>query len=217
MKHLVCSYFQKWFVTSLCFFVIMGKALAKQSLPRHAVQLTGGYSAHGSGDMKGIVAGAEYIRYASKKLFLNYNIRSTINSQKHEFIVNNQAAGSSKDESIRFTTAGVQLGLDGGYSFIRSKPISMSVSLGTFLRYQSASNGTDGYSLYSPTATGIPTFLIGYDNQTPQETIAIGGLIQLQLDISVTKKFYVGLLPRFQTDSNGDAIVQYALSVGRRF
>lgn len=193
------------------------KAVGQGSLSKRSLQITGGYSKHGSGDMKGIVAGAEYIHAASSKIFLNYNMRSTINNGTQEIIINDAVAGTTQDASIRFTTAGLQLGVDGGYSFLRSRHLAMSFSLGAFLRYQSASNGSDGYSLYFPAATGLPLVLVGYSNRTPQQTVAFGGLVQFQFDVSLTKNMYVGIVPRFQTDTNGDAIIQFALAVGRRF
>ncbi|MGZ5247078.1 MAG: hypothetical protein ACXWCR_08220 [Flavitalea sp.] len=54
---------------------------AQNPNPRHALQLTAGYSVHGSGDMRGIGMGAEYIHHRSQKLFLNYNLRTTINNE----------------------------------------------------------------------------------------------------------------------------------------
>ena len=217
MRKVIANYSFKSFFVLVIYVTSFGKADAQDPIHRHALQLTAGYSLHGSGDMKGIGAGAEYIRYSSKKLFLNYNLRSTINNQKHEIIINNISAGTTQDASIRFTTAGIQLGVDAGFDFIKSKVLNSSISLGGFVRYQSASNGTDGYSLYGPAATGLPTILVEYSNKTPQETVAFGGLLQLQFNVNVSRQWYMGLVPRFQTDTNGDAIVLLGLSVGRRF
>jgi hypothetical protein len=191
--------------------------IAQDRLPGNAIQVVGGYSRHGSGDYKGIVFGTEYIKYYAKRFSLNYNIRSTINSGKDEFIVTNNATGTRTDASFRYTTAGVQLGASAQYSFIRSSKHEVLISLGAFGRYQSASHGSDGYSIYYPQATGEPTILIGFDNRTPQETFAVGGLLQLNYSYTFNNKIFIGLTPGFQTDTNGDAIVQAALTIGRRF
>ena len=183
---------------------------------KHAIQLIGGYSRHGSGDMKGIVFGTEYINYLTKRFSLNYNIRATINSSKDEYIVTNNTTGTTTDASIRYTTAGVQLGVNAGLSVIKSTRHDLKISLGAFGRYQSASNGSDGYAAYYPPVTGVPTVLIGYDNRTPQETVAVGGILQFQYDFTFGNKVYIGVILGFQTDTNGDAIPQVALTVGRR-
>lgn len=195
---------------------IINTAHAQQPLPRHALQVVGGYSRHGSGDMKGVVFGTDYIQYLQPKFALAYNLRGSINSSKHTIIVNNIDWGTSHDASIRFTTAGVQLGVNGRLSAVRNPRHELAVSLGAFGRYQSASNGSDGYSLYNPNTTGVPTMLVGYQNNTPQETIALGGLLQLEYNYTFRNKVYLGLLPGFQTDTNGDALPQLSLSVGRR-
>ena len=203
------------------FLVSGGTALlhnvqAQQSLPRHALQFMGGYSNHGSGDMKGVVFGTDYIKYIKPKLSLVYNLRGSINSSKHTIIVNNIDWGTSHDASIRFTTAGVQLGINGRLSAVRNNRHELAVSLGAFGRYQSASNGSDGYALYNPLTTGVPTMLVGYQNSTPQEAAALGGLLQLEYNYTIKNKVYLGFLPAFQTDTNGDVLPQLSLTVGRR-
>lgn len=190
---------------------------AQDRLPGSAIRVVGGYSRHGSGDYKGIVFGTEYIKYYAKLFSINYNIRATINHGKDEIIVTNNIIGTRTDASVRYTTAGVQLGASGQYSLTRNSKHEFLISLGAFGRYQSASNGSDGYSIYYPQATGQPTVLIGYDNRTPQETFAAGGLLQFNYNFTFSNKIFIGLLPGFQTDTNGDAIVQAALTIGRRF
>ncbi len=136
-----------------------------QQLSNKAVQVVGGYSKHGSGDMNGIVFGTEYLNYLTKRFSMNYNIRATINDAKDAIIMTNTITGSSTDAS-RFTTANVQVGVNGGWSFIRNRKHDFKISLGAFGRYQSASNGSDGYSINTPQITGQPTVFIGYDNRT---------------------------------------------------
>jgi len=183
---------------------------------RSAFQFVGGFCKHGSGDMKGGIIGGEYISYLSRKLSLTYNVRATVNSSEDKIIVHN-ADGSTTDASIRFTTAGFQFGVNGGLSLVNSTRHEFTIKLGAFGRYQSASNGSDGYSLYYPITTGVPTVLVGYSNITPQETIAVGGIFQLQYSFTFKNGLFLGLQPAFQTDTNGDAIVQGGLVFGKRF
>jgi len=188
-----------------------------QNLPGKQVMVTGGYSKHGSSDMKGIVFGAEYANYTSRRVSLNYYFRGSINNATDTIRINNTLTGQIQDGSIRFTTAGVQAGLNVRYSFIRSKRHELLISLGALGRYQSASNGNDGYSLYYPTVTGLPTILVEYNNKTPQKTYSLGGLLQFQYNITLNNNIILGLAPGFQTDTNGDALLQVALVVGKRF
>lgn len=194
--------------------LFLSVSASAQELPRHAVQVLGGYSKHGSGDMNGIVFGAEYLRYYSKRFSVNYNFRSTINDHKHTYLVT--STSGTHDASIRFTTAGVQLGADAGLSFIRTPMHEMMISLGGFLRYQSASHGDDGYATYYPSTTGIPTVLFSLQNQTPQETFNAGGILQLRYMLTFNRKVVAGLSAGFQTDTKGDAIPQLGLTIGRR-
>ncbi|MBL7740972.1 MAG: hypothetical protein JNK14_17250 [Chitinophagaceae bacterium] len=203
--------------TGACTLVFFFTTMAQNKLPGKAIQVAGGYSRHGSGDLKGIVFGAEYRNYLSKRFSLNYSLRGTINSGKETIIVNNLITGERTDASVRFTTAGVQAGVNGGLSIIRDLKHELMVSLGAFGRYQSASNGDDGYSIYYPQQTSQPTVLIGYDNRTPQEIFTAGGIFQLQYSFTFRNKVFIGLAPGFQTDTNGDVILQAALTAGKRF
>jgi hypothetical protein len=184
---------------------------------RQVFQGMAGYSEHGSGDMKGIVFGASYTYYLSKKFSLNYELRGTIHSDKDEFTYVHQPSGTTTDASVRFTTAGIQLGVNAQLSIVRSLQHEVIISLGAFGRYQSASNGSDGYSTFPETVTGLPVLLIGYDIRTPQNTFSPGGLLQLQYNFTFRNNLFVGVAGGLQTDTNGDLILQTGLSIGRRF
>lgn len=201
------------FVTVICFSYNLN---AQSSLPDEAVEFSGGYSSHGSGDMKGISFGAGYTSYLSDKFSLNYNMRAHINSSYYYMVSYNAASQSFKDNSIRFTTAGVQLGVNAGLSFLRTNHHEIMLSLGGFGRYQSASNGSDGYSLYNPATTGVPQVLVGYDNRTMQQTLAAGVILQFHYNYTFNNNIYLGIQPGVQTDTNGDVITQAVLTIGKR-
>jgi hypothetical protein len=188
----------------------------KKLLPKHLIQAIGGPSRHGSGDMRGVIFGTAYRKYTSPKFSLEYSIKGTIHSSVHTLIFTDNTFLQSTDASVRFTTAGVQLGVNGGLSLIRTRKDEFIISLGVFGRYQSASNGDDGYGLYYPQQTNVPTILVGYDNRTPQQTGAFGGLLQLHYNHTFNNKIAIGIAPGFQTDTHGDAIPYAALTIGRR-
>jgi hypothetical protein len=203
------------FVLVLSMFV--GTAQGQDQLPKQALQVVAGISNHTGGDALGVTFGTEYLKYYSNKFSLAYNIRGTIHNYKHEYFVTYAPSGRVTDASIRFTTAGVQTGVNAGFSIIRTRNHELAISLGAFGRYQSSSNGEDGYSvLYPNTTAGIPTYLFSFDNMTPQATFAVGGLLQLSYNVRVGNG-YIGILPGLQTDSHGDLILQVLLTGGRRF
>jgi hypothetical protein len=200
----------------VCTSLLTQKLNAQSALPNKAFEFAGGYSRHGSGDMHGISFGTGYITYLSDKFSLNYNMRAHINSSQTYIIVNDAVSQTTTDASVRFTTAGVQLGVNAGLSLVRNSHHEIMLSLGAFGRYQSASNGSDGYSLYYPATTGMPTVLVGYDNHTNQHTIALGGILQFHYNYTFRNNIYLGIQPGVQTDTNGDVILQAALTIGKR-
>jgi hypothetical protein len=136
-----------------------------KEMKQHAIQILAGWNRHGSGDMRGIVFGAEYI--SKDPLFY-------------------QPPGSTgyNDASIRSTTAGVQIGVNAGLSFIRTVMNEIKMSAGTFIRYQSESV-TDGYSIYPTAVTGVPGPVVQFMNQTRQERFAVGGILQLEYNFTI--------------------------------
>jgi hypothetical protein len=191
--------------------------LCAQSLPNQLLTMTGGYSRHGSGDMSGIVFGAEYSKYRSQRISIHYNFRGSITNQTHSIILTNRTSDQIQDASQKYTTAGVQAGLGIGCSLLRNKRHEILLCVGGFGRYQSSSN-PGGYSIYTTSAvTGIPTVLLAHYNNIAQQTYAAGGLLQIHYNFTFNKKLVLGLSPGFQTDTNGDALLQVVMIAGKRF
>ena len=178
-------------------------------------QLIAGYSRHGSGDMDGIVFGADYTRYLSHAFSLNINIRGTINATHHDYSYTNPTTLHQTDASIRSTTAGAQLGINAQLSALRSLHHEVMFSLGGFGRYQSAS--LDGYGVMYPPATGYPEMVFSMYNSGKQNTISAGLLLQLHYNFTFNNNLLLGIKGGIQTDTEGDLIPQAALSVGKRF
>jgi hypothetical protein len=186
-----------------------------QHLPVRKISINGGYSRHGSGDLNGIVFGADYTRYYKNRFSLKYDIRGFINDGEETIIVTDPSIGYRADNSIRWLVAAVQTGINARYSIIRTRKHEFITSLGVFGKYQS--EVPDGYSLYSPARTGIPAVLVEFNNNNPQESFAIGGLFSFEYNFTLKGKVSIGISPAFQADTHGDAIPHIMLCVGRRF
>ena len=189
-----------------------------QTLPTQAFKFAGGYSKHGSGDLNGVIFGAEYSRYLTQKFSVSINMRGTINDGQATLIVNEANSGSTSDNSLHYTTAGVQLGVDAGLSLVRTLKHEVKASLGAFGRYQSNSL-PGGYAIHNPNQTNQPAFLIEFLNSpdTPRETFSIGGGLQIEYSFTFKNKIQVGISPGLQTDINGDTIPFCALKIGKLF
>lgn len=188
---------------------------ATDAMPNEALQLVLGYSKHGSGDMDGIVFGADYSWYLGRKFSFGLNIRGTINSDHDDYSYYNQTTNITSEASIRSTTAGAQLGLNAQYSIIRSPHHEIMVSLGAYLRYQSTS--LDGYSVMGPPITGTPEFHFSFYNWDNQNSISPGILPQLHYNFTFMNNLVLGLKGGIQQDMLAEAVQFVAFTIGKRF
>lgn len=180
-------------------------------------QLFLGLNHNGSGDMDGIAFATTYSHYLSHRFSLNLDLRGLMNWSKHTLIEKHPITGEFVDASVRFTTASAQLGVLAGWSLVQTGRHELKGLAGPFGRFQSSSNGDDGYSVYYPPVTGQPTSLIGYDNRTPQNKFTVGYLLSLQYQFTFSNNLCLGLAAVFQNDTNGDLIPQAGITVGKRF
>jgi hypothetical protein len=208
----LCRYVMILFITSV---FVSASSNAQSGLPSQGVELYGGYADHGTGDMKGIVYGVSYRNYLSRRLSVAADLRSTINNSI-EPIFYAGPAGRITDGSIRFTTAGVQVGVNAGFSIIRSREHEFMVSLGGFGRYQS-SNYPDIYSISYNQSNPLQGPTVSFDNRSPQKTFTAGYLVQTRYNYTFLNKFFAGPGLAFQNDTNGDVISEIIFFIGRRF
>jgi len=189
----------------------------EEKTKNRSINFIGGYGIHrpASGRIHGWTYGTEYTVYYTEKLSVTYNFRGDIYSWRHLIRYDNGA--NVTDASIRFTTAGFQLGANGGISLIQRKRHELMIKLGAFGRYQSASNGSDSYTVYYPPTSGLQAVVVAYNNMTQQETLALGAVLQLQYNFTFKSNVFIGAQPSLQTDSNKDPIVQVSFVIGKRF
>ena len=192
-------------------FCIKSIAQTKQvATKEETIQLAGGYSLHGSGDYPGIFFTTEYIKLYGKRFALNYNFRGTINNGSSFSYQAISGPLENITDSSRLTTAGLQLGINGQYSIMKTPTNDVFVSIGGFGRYQS---DAVQYFRYQNGNIVIP---FGSEN-TPQKTYSVGVLFQFGYKLTFQNRISTGVLIGLQTDTNGDIIRQYGLILGKRF
>lgn len=179
------------------------------------LQLSIGYSKHGTGDMRGYSFSVDYSKKMKKKFEWTVSIGSTI----HDYIfplVYEYPVGNTVDASIRSTTAGIQSSFSVGYCFLNSKTNKLKMSLGGLIRYQSSSY-YDAVAVLYPALTSLPYPVVVFQNTTPQKTVSIGAIANLSYNYKISPKLGIGTLAAFQFDSNGDNISQLSISLCRYF
>lgn len=205
--------------TSMCMiFLILQLKVFCQSFPipsNQMVSLAVGPSFHGSGDLPGVHFSVDYNRYFKKNLYYSIGIGGTIHNKQREIIFTSPN-GSQHDGSIRSTTAGMQVVANLGFNIVRNFHHDLSLSAGPLFRYQSSSHYDDVTILY-PVATGLPVPVIVYNHEEPQNAFSPGFNVQIAYSYFIFKQYSIGLLGKFQLDTNGDNIMGGAISLGKRF
>ncbi|NOT93871.1 hypothetical protein [Ferruginibacter sp.] len=198
----------------LSMLFISVSAFAQKNLPSKKIQLSGGYSRTGSGDMPGYMYGAEYAKYFKKKTSWAVGFNGFIYDGS-ESLFSSSDPNKRSNGKMRYTTAGLQINSHLGISIIRNKFHELQFRLGALVKYQSAS--IDGYAITYPVATNYPEPVVTFYNYNPQRTIAAGGSVQVAYNYTIKNKISIGFLGGVQTDSEGDLIYQTGLTFGRKF
>lgn len=188
---------------------------AQMSSSQKQVQIFGGKSFHGTGDMKGISFNTEYQQYFKKKISWSLGLGGTIHDGSFPVFFTDPS-GNNIDGSIRYVTAGVQVFSHLGYSILKTNEHQFQIRFGGLIRYQSSSYYDDVTVLY-PIATGLPVPVNIFQNSTPQKTFAFGGSGQILYNYTLKGNIVVGILTGIQTDTNGDTITQLSIIIGKKF
>jgi hypothetical protein len=199
-------------VKVLFLFIVINHVVHAQS---RQLQFSFGSSKHGTGDIKGLSYKFDYTKYFKKKLSwqigLGGDIHDGVTPLYFEY-----PAGNQIDGSYKYTTAGLQLGMDIRYSILKTDLHEIVLSAGGLVRYQTSSSSDVINILYSP-ITNLPYPVIVLENTTPQKTISVGATPKFGYNYTIKKKIAIGFLSGFQFDTNGDTILQFFLTLSRRF
>ena len=187
-------------------------ALAAQETS-NSIQLSGGKSWHGTGDLNGIIVDVSYKHHLKKRIDLTSGIATTIHYGKDKGF-NSLLPGSSPEERlINFTTAGVQLNSILNYSLFYSRDNQFKAGAGFVLRFQSSSR-SGNYAYYQDPSIFPEPFYVFYITER-QNIFAAGYTFGLSFLTKISSNYEIGLKAFFQNDTNADAITYISLIIGR--
>jgi hypothetical protein len=179
------------------------------------LQVGGGHSKHGTGDLRGIAFYTEYGKAWGKRTDWAINVMTTIHGGAFKVIITDQD-GTRSDHSFRYNTSGLQVGPKLGYSIIHTKRHQFKVQGGGFFRYQN-STLPDMYSFHLEMGSGIPQPQFEFRHLEKQDLFTVGYSLDLSYQFITAKNLMIGVKGGAQNDSNGDMIVHYGVMVGKRF
>ncbi|MFV0605523.1 MAG: hypothetical protein ACK5NK_06725 [Niabella sp.] len=168
---------------------------------------------HGTGDLRGISVSIGYEKFFKKKLawFSEFGTDITDREDPLNYTLNNRDINGS----LRYTTAGVQL--NGGIAaFPLKNKNEVKISLGGIFRYQSSSLPYSHETVYPP-LLNYPYPLNGFQQEDNMRTFTLGGKLRFGYAYHFQIGFVLGVNGYIQTDTNGDSIYGYGLTIGKRF
>ncbi|MFV8269227.1 hypothetical protein ACNQGP_04725 [Flavobacterium sp. GT2N3] len=206
----------KSLVLLLFFFPALLCAQDTTTLLNKSLQIEMGTGLHGSGDLAGLTLNTSYTHYFRKKVSYTVEVGTSIHYGSSALYYTDKS-GKNIDGSYRFTTAGIQLAGKIGLSVFRNKKNDLGLRLGPLVRYQSSSTPDDINTVFPIAGTGFDVPISFVSNESPQNTLSIGGVFQLFYNYSISNKIYIGPSAGFQIDSNGDTITNISLACGMKF
>ena len=207
----------KSFIILVILSITICSLFAQENMKPAQIKIVFGRSIHGTGDMGGLAFSTEFQKFFKPRLTWSLSLDGSIHSRDFPIFFNSATNPNQIiDGSIRSTTAGVQVAGHLGYNILKSKQQDFQCRIGALLRYQSSSY-YDGVQVLYPPLTGLPIPVNVFDNTTPQNTYAVGGSIQLLYNYTLKNDLTIGPLVGFQIDTNGDALSQISLTIGKRF
>ena len=189
---------------------------AQTGLPKHLINVSGGYSKTGTGDLNGYILSAAYQQYLTKRISWSAGFGGTLHDGAEPVFYIHPYTGKLVDGSVRYTTGGLQGFGHAGYSLVRSGRHEIQLRAGVVVRLQSTSL-FDVLSITPAQVSGLPMPVVDFINNSRQQTISGGYSAQVVYNFTVQQKTTFGFLAGFQNDTGGDVITQLAFSAGRRF
>ncbi len=193
-------------------FVSLITKTSKAQLTNHSIQLSAGFSTHGTGDMYGFSTDVGYDHVFNKRFDLTNALTTTIHSSKDEPYSIPDQWQPAEDRRINWTVAGIQITSMGHFAPISVKDQKFKLGGGFILRYQSSSLPY-AYGFGNDPITMYPRYTIS--DAGPGNIFTIGYTFGITWQVKVSSKFEIGLKAMFQNDTNGDAITHMSVIFGR--
>lgn len=190
-------------------------ARVQAQMTDHSIQVSGGYSMHGTGDLPGFVAEVGYDHVFSKRFDWSNALTTTIHSGKDLLFAYPNSPSPGADRGLNFTTAGFQLTSMGHFAPISVRDQKVKLGAGAIFRYQSSSM-PNAYGIYSDPRYFPEPFYVIYDPE-PGNLFTIGYTFGITWEVRVAPRYAIGLKAMFQNDTNGDALTSLSLLFGRLF
>jgi hypothetical protein len=201
-------------IIAFLLLILSSLSLYGQDMTSKSVELELARSKHGSGDLTGFSFASNYI-FTKNRFSQLVFIEGSIHDGEYTLIFDTPD-GLTNDGSIRYTTAGVQVGYGVRYSLFEFKNQKTEVGLNGLIRYQSTSL-YDTVTILFPALTDIPFPVVVLGQESDARTIALGSKLILSHRVALTKTIDLKALGSFQYDTNGDTIGGYGLGISKRW
>jgi hypothetical protein len=168
------------------------------------VNIAGGPSMHGTGDLKGFAVSLTYEHELNRRFSFANALTTTIHYGEDDM-------PGMADETMlmHFTTAGIQLNSYGQFHIVAKRDQNLSFGLGALLRFQSCSlPWMYGYT-NDPNVYPEPFYVLRYDDKA--NTLCPGYSMSLTFRNRIASRYFIGIRAGFQNDTNGDAITSVSL------
>jgi hypothetical protein len=200
----------------ICFsLMILNAVLAHAQMTDHAIQVSGGYSMHGTGDLTGFTAEVGYDHVFSRRFDWTNALTTSIHAGKDAVFAYPGSPSPGADRAVNFTTAGFQLTSMGHFAPISVIDQKVKIGAGMILRYQSSSV-PNFYAIYQDETRFPEPFYVFYDPR-PGNIFTVGYTFGITWEVRVAPRYALGLKGMFQNDTNGDAITSLSLILSRLF
>ena len=184
-------------------------------LTNHSIQLSVGYSGHGTGDLQGVAIELGYDHVFNKRLDWTNALTTTIHSGKDAVFAYPSSPSPGADRAFNITTAGIQLTSMAHFAVVSARDQKLKFGAGAIIRYQSSSM-PDVYGIYQDPVRFPEPFFVFYDPR-PGNIGTVGYTFGITWQVKVSPKYEIGLKGMFQNDTNGDAITSISILAGRLF
>ncbi|MCF6347682.1 MAG: hypothetical protein L3J20_05195 [Flavobacteriaceae bacterium] len=198
----------------ILFFIVL--STHSQESKKSTLEFHFGRAKHGTGDIDGFLYGVQYQQAFGKKIYWVGGFEGTFHDAPNGDSLFFEYEGETFDSTIRFVTAGMQLVAGIKYNFLENKNHTFGIYALPLLRYQATSINDIIDTLY-PIITDVPVPVRIIINEEPSRTLSFGGALRFNYNYTFNKGLYLGVLAGFQTDTNGDTMLNAGLTFGKRF